>query len=115
MSYSEFLNRINDFVGHVVEFTSRFKENGKTFKTQRFVWDSKEFGEFKEDSLVEIIKVELIKQQLFNSNVWRIRIDKVIKKDMKIIVNNDEIRERCDTAIKAVIEFQAKHGITDSR
>lgn len=61
MSYSEFLTRINEFVGHVVEFTSRFKETGKIFTTQRFVWDRQEFGVLKEDSLIEVINVELVK------------------------------------------------------
>ena len=28
---------------------------------------------------------------------------------------NDEIRKRCDSAVKAVVEFQKKHGITDSK
>ena len=30
-------------------------------------------------------------------------------------VMNNEIRERCDNAVKAVINFQKEHGITDSR
>lgn len=29
-------------------------------------------------------------------------------------VMNDEVRERCDKAVKSVIEFQKKYGITDS-
>lgn len=29
--------------------------------------------------------------------------------------SNDEIRERCDKALRAVIEFQEKYGITDSK
>ena len=28
---------------------------------------------------------------------------------------NNEIRERCDNAVKAVINFQKEHGITDSK
>ena len=33
MSYREFLDNIDKYVGKVVEFTSRFKANGKTFKS----------------------------------------------------------------------------------
>jgi len=28
---------------------------------------------------------------------------------------DDEVRRRCDRAVRAVIEFQEKHGITDNR
>ena len=35
MSYREFLDNIDTYVGKVVEFTSRFKADGKTFKTER--------------------------------------------------------------------------------
>lgn len=59
MSYEEFLNRIDEFVGHVVEFTAKFKSDGKTFKTQRYVWDSKEFVQLRPDSLIEIVEVRI--------------------------------------------------------
>lgn len=61
MSYKEFLNNINDYVGKVVEFTSKFKADGKIFKTERYVWDSKEFGEPKGDSLIEVLEVKVIR------------------------------------------------------
>ena len=69
MSYREFLDNIDEYVGKIVEFTSRFKADGKTFKTERYVWDSKEFGEPKEDSLIEVIKVKVIRDGKRNTNV----------------------------------------------
>lgn len=69
MSYKEFLDNIDKYVGKVVEFTSRFKADGKTFKTERYVWDSKEFGEPKEDSLIEVIEVKVIRDGKLNTNV----------------------------------------------
>ena len=30
-------------------------------------------------------------------------------------VMNDDVRERCDNAVKAVVKFQEEHGITDSK
>lgn len=50
MGYREFLDNIDRYIGKVVEFTSRFKADGKIFKSERYIWDSKEFGEPKEDS-----------------------------------------------------------------
>ena len=58
MTYAEFLNRIDEFVEHVVEFTFKAKWNGKIMKSQRYVWDNKEFGQQKEDALIEVINVE---------------------------------------------------------
>lgn len=69
MSYREFLDNIDKYVGKVVGFTSRFKADGKTFKTERYVWDSKEFGEPKEDALIEIIEVKVIRDGKLNTNV----------------------------------------------
>lgn len=58
MSYKEFLERIDEFVEHVVEFTFVMVATGKIYKTQRFVWDNKEFCEEKEDSLVKTLEVK---------------------------------------------------------
>lgn len=58
MSYNEFLGKIDKFVGHVVEFTFQCKYDGKTRKSQRYVWDNKEFGKQKPDCLIEVINVE---------------------------------------------------------
>lgn len=69
MSYREFLNNIDKYVGKVVEFTSRFKADGKTFKTERYVWDAKEFGEPKEDALIEVIGVKIIRDGKLNTSV----------------------------------------------
>lgn len=69
MSYREFLNNIDNYVGKVVEFTSRFKANGKTFKAERYVWDSNEFGETKEDSLIEVIEVKVIRNGNLNTSI----------------------------------------------
>lgn len=69
MSYREFLDNIDKYVGKVVEFTSRFKVDGKTFKSERYVWDSKEFGEPKEDALIEVIEVKVIRDGKLNTNV----------------------------------------------
>lgn len=69
MSYEEFLSRIDEFIGCVVEFTSRFKSDGKIFKTQRYVWDRKEFAEPKEDSLIEVLKVRVIRKVNLDKSV----------------------------------------------
>lgn len=46
MTYIEFINKIDEFMAHVVEFTFITKWNGSIRKTQRYVWDIKEFGGF---------------------------------------------------------------------
>ena len=69
MSYREFLDNIDKYVGKVVEFTSRFKANGKTFKSERYVWDSKEFGEPKKDALIEVLEVKVIRDGKLNTSV----------------------------------------------
>lgn len=51
MTYTEFLRDIDKYVGYVVEFKSRFKSNGQEYTFQRYVWDNKEFGALKPDSL----------------------------------------------------------------
>ena len=69
MSYREFLDNIDSYVGKVVEFTSRFKADGKTFKTERYVWDNKEFGEPDKDALIEVIEVKVIRDGNLNTSV----------------------------------------------
>ena len=69
MSYREFLDNIDNYVGKVVEFTSRFKANGKIFKSERYVWDSNEFGEPKEDALIEVIEVKVIRDGNLDTSV----------------------------------------------
>ena len=69
MSYREFLDNIDNYVGKVVEFTSRFKADGKIFKSERYVWDSKEFGKPKEDALIEVIEVKVIRNGNLNTSV----------------------------------------------
>ena len=69
MSYREFLDNIDKYVGKVVEFTSRFKADGKLFKSERYVWDSNEFGEPKEDALIEVIEVKVIRDGNLNTSV----------------------------------------------
>ena len=69
MSYREFLDNINKYVGKVVEFTSRFKANGKIFKSERYVWDNNEFGEPNEDALIEVIEVKVIRDGNLNTSV----------------------------------------------
>ena len=69
MSYREFLDNIDNYVGKVVEFTSRFKADGKIFKSERYVWDTKEFGEPNEDALIEVIKVKVIRDGNLNASV----------------------------------------------
>lgn len=54
MTYTEFLRDIDKYVGYVVEFKSRFKSNGQEYTFQRYVWDNKEFGALKPDSLIDI-------------------------------------------------------------
>ena len=69
MSYREFLDNIDNYVGKVVEFTSRFKANGKIFKSERYVWDNNEFGEPNEDALIEVIEVKVIRDGNLNTSV----------------------------------------------
>ena len=69
MSYKEFLDNIDKYIGKVVEFTSRFKADGKTFKSERYVWARKEFGELKEDSLIEVLEVKVIRDGKLNTSV----------------------------------------------
>lgn len=69
MSYREFLENIEKYVGKVVEFTSRFKADGRTFKTERYVWDKKEFGEPKVDALIEVIEVKVIRDGKLDTSV----------------------------------------------
>jgi len=69
MSYREFLDNIDKYVGKVVEFTSRFKANGKTFKSERYVWDIKEFGEPKDEALIEVLEVKVIRDGKLNTSI----------------------------------------------
>lgn len=69
MSYRDFLDNIDKYVGKVVEFTSRFKADGKKFRAERYVWDSKEFGEPKEDALIEVLDVKVIRDGKLNTSV----------------------------------------------
>ena len=69
MTYREFLDNIDNYVGKVVEFTSRFKADGKIFKSERYVWDSNEFGEPNEDALIEVIEVKVIRDGNLNTSV----------------------------------------------
>lgn len=68
MSYIEFLANIDKYVGKIVEFTSRFKADGRTFKTERYVWDAKEFGEPKPDALIEVIEVKVIRDGILDKS-----------------------------------------------
>lgn len=69
MSYKEFLENIEKYVGKVVEFTSRFNADGRIFKTERYVWDKKEFGEPKADALIEVIEVKVIRDGKLDTSV----------------------------------------------
>lgn len=60
MTYTEFLSNIDKYVGYVVEFKTRFKSNDKIFTSQRYVWDNKEFGALKPDSLIEVLSVKVL-------------------------------------------------------
>lgn len=61
VTYDEFLNDIGSYVGHVVEFLVKRKQDGYVCRTQRFVWDDKEFGPLQPDSLIEVLNVEKVK------------------------------------------------------
>jgi len=61
MTYEEFLRDIDKYVGKVVEFVGRFKVSGKTHRFQRYVWDNKEFGPLRPDSLTEILNVRVVR------------------------------------------------------
>lgn len=59
-SYAYFVEHLEDFVGKKVEFTTRFKADGKEFKAERYVQDAKSFAMPKEDSLIEVTKVKIL-------------------------------------------------------
>ncbi len=61
MSYKEFLDNIDLYVGKIVEFTYRFKADGKIMKAERYVWDRNEFGEPAPDALIEVIEVRVVR------------------------------------------------------
>lgn len=63
MSYEEFLKRIDEFVGYVVEFEANWKRDGKhAGNFQRYVWDNKQFGPTAEDALMEVVGVKVIRK-----------------------------------------------------
>lgn len=59
-SYAYFVEHLEDFVGKKVEFTTRFKSDGKEFRAERYVQDAKSFDIPKEDSLIEVISVKVL-------------------------------------------------------
>ena len=67
MSYNEFLKNIDKYVGKKVRFHSRFKDDGTEFKTERYVWDSKEFGELAPDALIEVLNVEIVEGERYDA------------------------------------------------
>ena len=74
MTYAEFLKDIDKYVGYVVEFKTRFKSNGKIFTSQRYVWDNKEFGALKPDSLIEVLSVKVLyKKETKRTDVAHVR------------------------------------------
>lgn len=60
MTYTDFLNNIDKYVGYVVQLKVRFKANGKIFTSQRYVWDNKEFGALKPDALLDVLDVKIL-------------------------------------------------------
>ncbi len=60
MSYKDFLDNIDKYVGKIVEFTIKPKANNQVFKSQRVVWDNKEFGPPSKDALIEVLYVEVV-------------------------------------------------------
>jgi hypothetical protein len=63
MSYEEFLDRIDELVGYVVEFEAIWKRDGThAGRFQRYVWDNKEFGPPSEDALMETVGVRVIRK-----------------------------------------------------
>lgn len=69
MSYKEFLNNIDEYVGKIIQLTVRRKQDGYISKTQRYVWSNKEFGELKADSLIEILDVKVIRDGKLDRSV----------------------------------------------
>ncbi|MGN0735221.1 MAG: hypothetical protein ACI4LP_05310 [Anaerovoracaceae bacterium] len=61
VSYDEFLEDIGSYVGHVVEFLVKRKQDGYICRTQRFVWDNREFGPLQPDALLEVLNVEKVR------------------------------------------------------
>ena len=63
MTYKEFLEQIDNYVGYVVEFTAIWAATKKPAgKFQRYVWDNLELGEPAKDALMEVTNVEIIRK-----------------------------------------------------
>lgn len=60
MTYENFLKDIKKYERCFIEITGKIKATNKICKVQRFVWDDKEFCPLSEDSLVEVLNVEII-------------------------------------------------------
>lgn len=69
MSYKEFLENIDKYVGKIVRFTTKRKMDGYVSSTERYVWDNKEFGELKPDAPMEILNVEIVRNGKINKNI----------------------------------------------
>lgn len=63
MTYDEFLENIDSYVGYIVEFTAIWTKDGNPAgRFQRYVWDNKEFGKPSADRLMDITNVEIIRK-----------------------------------------------------
>jgi hypothetical protein len=61
MTYIYFLENIDQFIGKHAIFTSRLKATGEINKgCAKKIWDNKSFMPLRKDSLIEILKVEVI-------------------------------------------------------
>lgn len=61
VTYDEFLKDIESYVGHVVKFLVKRKQDGHILRAQRFIWDDKEFGPLRPDALLEVLNVEKVR------------------------------------------------------
>ena len=59
MSYNEFVERIDEFVGKTVVFTATHTITNRTNTFVRKVWDNKEFGKQSENATFVIHSVEI--------------------------------------------------------
>lgn len=111
MSYREFLDNIEQYVGKIVEFTSRFKADGKIFKCERYVWDKNEFVEPAADALIEVLEVRVVRDTLPVAS----QTDEMAAGFMPYITRNLSQDERCELwgcLIDVVEDWLESKGIT---
>lgn len=111
MSYKEFLDNIEQYVGKIVEFTYRFKADGKIMRAERYVWDKNEFGEPAENALIEVLDVRVVRDTFPVAS----HTDEKAAEFLPYITRNLSQDERCELwgcLIDVVEDWLESRGIT---